>query len=425
MPLVSIPNFSMLAAAPVNPLAGALYGWAPVANTYGQLGNGTTDPGGYQRIGSDSDWVDVMSVVTCCIGLKSDGSLLSWGQASNLLGTGSGVMQTSPTPISGLQVASMDDLTIVPGSTSIFAISKQDQSIFAWGGTSADMAAVPTNKGWGTGWKSVRAVLSGANGYNIFCLHSDGSLWVMGSSNYNGSAGIVGFTSSTSLVRIGTDNDWDSIYTNGNYGQFAIKQDGSLWAWGYNNYGQLGNNGLANIATPTLIDAGPWKIISAVPASSFGLKQDGTLWSWGGNAQGQLGQGGAVGSTVSKLVPTQVGTSTYTSVRASFNVNYTTMVALRSDGALMGTGYTQDYTLGLGTAVQQSTPARIGGTKTFKQHSVICGSRGEFALDTANNLWGWKTTDYLASNLSVPTTMALTVKNICRSNAGGSHFLII
>ena len=91
----------------------------------------------------------------------------------------------------------------------------------------------------------------------------------------------------------------------------ATKTDGTLWAWGENNYGQLGNNATsAFVFSPVQIGAlTTWSKASAGTQFSQAVKTDGTLWSWGQNSVGQLGQG-TVGSASYKSSPTQVGSST-------------------------------------------------------------------------------------------------------------------
>jgi alpha-tubulin suppressor-like RCC1 family protein len=72
----------------------------------------------------------------------------------------------------------------------------------------------------------------------------------------------------------------------------AIKTDGTLWAWGWNGYGQLGNGTLTDSDAPIQIGtASDWKQVAAGGAHSSALKNDGTLWSWGGNTLGILGIG--------------------------------------------------------------------------------------------------------------------------------------
>lgn len=104
----------------------------------------------------------------------------------------------------------------------------------------------------------------------------------------------------------------------------ALKSDGSLWAWGYNGYGQIGN-GTSSDASPTQIGAG-FAHISAGGQHSFAIKEDCSLWAWGGNGYGQLGNSGTAYSVSS---PVAVG-SGYAAIAAG---QYHA-VAVQSDGSL-------------------------------------------------------------------------------------------
>src|SRR5205823_835287 len=96
-----------------------------------------------------------------------------------------------------------------------------------------------------------------------------------------------------------------SALAGGNWSSFAVKSDGTVWAWGANDQGQLGDGTTTNRTTPvqvtgltgvTAIAAGGWHTLA--------LKSDGTIWGWGGNWAGQLGDG----TTINRASPVQVGT---------------------------------------------------------------------------------------------------------------------
>lgn len=83
---------------------------------------------------------------------------------------------------------------------------------------------------------------------------------------------------------------WTKILA-GDHHTLAIKDDGTLWSWGFNNDGQLGNGTLTNSPIPIKISTYQWIDISAGAAHSLAIKSDGTLWAWGSNVYGQLGDG--------------------------------------------------------------------------------------------------------------------------------------
>jgi len=96
--------------------------------------------------------------------------------------------------------------------------------------------------------------------------------------------------------------EWSSIST-GYYHTVALQSDGSLWAWGYNYYGQLGDGSTTNKLLPTLIDnSAEWSYISAGGTHTVALQSNGTLWTWGDNQYGQLGDG----TTEDKHIPSHI-----------------------------------------------------------------------------------------------------------------------
>ena len=99
----------------------------------------------------------------------------------------------------------------------------------------------------------------------------------------------------------------------------ATKTDGTVWSWGYNNMGQLGQNDRTARSSPTQIGTDTtWDDISAGVNSTFGTKTDGTLWSWGRNASG----GGALNDNVKYSSPVQIPGTKWTNVEGSFYGGY-------------------------------------------------------------------------------------------------------
>jgi len=119
-----------------------------------------------------------------------------------------------------------------------------------------------------------------------------------------------------------------AIAAGGNH-TVALQTDGSLWAWGDNTYGQIGNNTNINQAMPVKIGTG-YIAIAAGANHTLALQTDGSLWAWGLNDQGQLGDG----TTNNSLIPKRIGTDVYSLIGAGYYASY----AAKADGTLLAWG---------------------------------------------------------------------------------------
>ena len=103
--------------------------------------------------------------------------------------------------------------------------------------------------------------------------------------------------------------NWAKVaYGSRNDHSAAIKTDNTLWLWGYNNNGQLGDNTVANKSSPVQIGLLAWSFVSTGRTFTSAVKSDGTLWAWGNNDQGQLGLN--ILTTAKRSSPVQVGALT-------------------------------------------------------------------------------------------------------------------
>lgn len=210
-------------------------------------------------------------------------------------------------------------------------------------------------------------------------IKTDGTLWAWGS-NTSGQLGDGTTYAKLAPAQVGTSADWKSIYV-GNRHTLAIKTNGTLWAWGNNAFGQLGDGTLTGKTVPTQIGtATDWQSLGGGAEHSVGIKTDGTLWAWGGNGNGQLGDG----TTISKNSPTQIGTATnWKSIRAA---NYQTL-AIKTDGTLWAWGINNYGQLGDGTSVSKNTPTQIGTAANWK--SIDTGVQHSIGIKTDGTLWTW------------------------------------
>jgi alpha-tubulin suppressor-like RCC1 family protein len=178
---------------------------------------------------------------------------------------------------------------------------------------------------------------------------------------------------------------WKEVSAQNNH-IVALKTDGTLWTWGSNNAGQLGDNTTINKNVPTQIGtANNWKSVSAGEEFSAAIKSDGTLWTWGNNAQGELGNG----TTVNKLIPTQVGTATNW---AFISAGAQHIIAKKTDGTLWIWGALSIHLDGDGEPIVDASstiPTEIGTGFNWTTSQVSAGGFHNLALKPDGSLWAW------------------------------------
>jgi alpha-tubulin suppressor-like RCC1 family protein len=202
----------------------------------------------------------------------------------------------------------------------------------------------------------------------------------------------------------------------------ALKANGTVWSWGSNFYGQLGDGTKTNRSTPAQVPglSSVVAINATINSSSSALKSDGTVWSWGRNDSNQLGDG----TGIDRVSPTQVtGLSGVTAIAAG---NFHTL-ALKSDGTVWAWGTNGNGQLGDGTTVSKSTPVQVSGLS-----NVIAIEAGWFfsvALKADGTVWAWGSgSDGEIGNGTTPGTLstptqAIGLNGITHISAGVSHAL--
>lgn len=267
--------------------------WAVGWNAYGQLGDGTTDGGNFET--NLPEQIVASNVIAIAAGLnhslflKSNGSLWAMGDNSfGQLGDGS--------TDNGNYETNRPEQIVASGVTAIAAgyrhslFLKSDGSLWAMGNNAYGQLGNGTYNNTNLPVLivagNVTAIAAGAQ-HSLF-LKNDGSLWVMG----NNRAGQLGDPA------VGTTNNPDEVVTGnvtviaaGSAHSLFLMNNGSLWAMGNNHYGQLGDGTYNNTNRPGQIVASGITAIAGGYGHSLFLKSDGSLWGMGDNLNGQLGNG--------------------------------------------------------------------------------------------------------------------------------------
>jgi alpha-tubulin suppressor-like RCC1 family protein len=176
----------------------------------------------------------------------------------------------------------------------------------------------------------------------------------------------------------------------GAYHTLAVRDDGTLWAWGRNNYGQLGDGGTTASTKPIRIGtATAWVAVAAGEDFSIGLRKDGTVWSWGRNTVGQLGNGSA---TTSRNSPDQIcktsGPACYGNRYVAIAAGKRHVLAIKNDGTLWAWGLNDRGQLGDNSLTNRSNPTQEGSRRSHWV-AVAGGGAHSIALDFDGMAYGW------------------------------------
>ena len=202
------------------------------------------------------------------------------------------------------------------------------------------------------GLNGVRAIAAGAS--HTIALKSDGTVWAWGY-NESGQLGDGTIIDSTTPVQVNGLEEVVAIAC-GYYHTIALKSDGTVWSWGYNVYGQLGDGTTIDNTMPVQV-SGLEEVVAVACGASYtmALKSDGTVWTWGCNVYGQLGDG----TTIESTTPVQVsGLSSVVAIAGG----YYSSVALRSDGTVWMWGCNGFNQLGDGTTINRKIPVQASSS---------------------------------------------------------------
>ena len=333
----------------VSPNTNTLFSWG--LNTNGQLGqnNQTYYSSPVQIPGTT--WSSIAAGNNHALAKKTDGTLWSWGyNGQGNLGQNNTTEYSSPVQIPGTTWN-----YLWAGSGNSFA-TKTDGTLWAWGTNYRGNLGQSNRTNYsspiqipGTTWRSIVSV--NGNNCGVYATKTDNTLWSWGY-NYRGHLGQNNLTQYSSPVQI-PGTTWSSI-AGGNQHGLATKTDGTLWAWGNNAYGELGQGNRTYYSSPVQIPGNTWSSISGSSANNnLATKTDGTLWAWGRNLYGNLGQN----NTTFYSSPVQIPGTTWSSISASLN-----SFSTKTDGTLWSWGYNGFGQLGQNNRTYISSPVQIPGT---------------------------------------------------------------
>jgi alpha-tubulin suppressor-like RCC1 family protein len=355
-------NWSAIAAGGYHAVAlkngNTLWVWGP--NWYGQLGfedmNDRLFP---TMLVPDSDWSIPVCGAYYTLARKTNGILWGWGDNSTgQLGTDDGI---DPRFTPGqCAMATADWFVIVAGAMHALAL-KTDKTLWAWGSNGAgelgindtDQRNSPTQSFITTqDWSAIAA----GEGHSL-ALKIDNTLWTWGY-NYDGQLGLgnSGWTTERKTpTQVGNNSDWFMIAAGGAY-CIALKTNRTLWAWGANSNGQLGDGTNTRRTTPRQVfgSTSDWSVISAGFNHTIALKTDKTLWAWGDNEFGELG----TNDGIARYTPTQCVMTTQDWFTIAAGLQYT--IALKTNMTLWAWGYNSNGQIGVGDYNGRNTPVIVG-----------------------------------------------------------------
>ena len=243
-----------------------------------------------------------VEATTHTVYLKNDGTVWVWGNNSNgQLGNGS----TTQSAVA-LQISGLSSVTAVAAGYAHTVALKSDGTVWAWGnnsngqlgnGTTTD-SSIPAQA-----WLSGMVAIAAGNTHTV-ALRNDVtnvSVWAWGN-NSHGQLGNGTTTDSSTPVQVSGLSEGTAIAAGSGH-TVVLKNDGTVWAWGNNSHGQLGNGSTTNSSIPVQVSGlSEGTAIAAGYEYTVGLRMDNEVWAWGNNFYGQLGDG----TTIDRWIPVQV-----------------------------------------------------------------------------------------------------------------------
>jgi alpha-tubulin suppressor-like RCC1 family protein len=344
----------------------------------------------------------------------------AWGlNLHGQLGVPSGVNHLIPVQVqnlSGIQ-------TIAAGDSHTLAL-KTDCTVWAWGlnfnGQLGDGTTIqrrtPVQVSNLSGLSGATAIAAGFN--HSLALKTDATVWAWGQ-NSDGQLGDGTNADRPFPLQVSNLSGVTAIAAGGGH-TLALKTDATVWAWGNNDNGQLGDGTNDDRSTPVQVqNLSGITAIAAGSSHGLALASDGTVWAWGANGAGQLGDG----THDDRSTPVQVqNLSRATAIAAGTGHS----LALTTDGTVLAWGLNTFFQLGDGTATSRPTPAPVQNLSGAT--AIAAGGMHSLALKTGGTSWAWGNNDdgQLGDGTIQDRATPVQVQNLSEVTAiaaGGMHSL--
>jgi alpha-tubulin suppressor-like RCC1 family protein len=327
-------------------------------------------------------WRMVSAGTNFSLGIKMDGTLWGWGANGNLLGL-NGV---TPNQNLAVQIGTANDWATVSAGTVHSLAVKTNGTLWAWGngqfgqlGNGAFNSATwtVTQVGTANDWLTVSA----GNRFSL-AIKTTGTLWSWGLNNL-GQLGQNNLIDLNLPTQLGTANNWLKIDA-GNQHSLAIDNTGFMYAWGDNTFGQFGNATNTSSLIPILVSsANNWAEVSAGFDHSMALDTNGILFTAGNNSNGQLCDGTNTASN--SLIPISFSSSGIVTQYIAISAGNNFSLAIKNDNTLWSGGFNSTGQLGLGNNTAVNVLTQVGTSNTW--FLISAGDAHSLAMETTTSLW--------------------------------------
>lgn len=390
---------------PAHAQVGKVWAWGD--NYYGQLGDGTNvSKSSPAQVSGLSGVLQLVGGGGFSLVLKLDGTVWAWGDNYyGQLGDGTNTSRSTPIRVSGLT-----NVVQVAVSAAHSLAIKSDGTVWAWGdNTSGEVGDGTGGDGTDNFNRNTPVQISGLTGVvqvaggwgHSLALKSNGTVWAWGA-NDHGQLGDGTTTNRNVPVQVSNSHLTGVVQiAGGGIHSLALTSDGLVLAWGDNTYGQIGDGTFGERHTPTYVSGYTYVQIAGGGGHSLALKSDGSMWTWGRNDSGQLGDG----SNRNKSNPLQVAGLTGVVHLAGGGVH---SLAVLSNGSVWTWGDNYHGQLGDGTNITKYTPVQ---TITLKGQNLLSSGYGHSLSLQSFVLATTISPSNLTLGYGVPITLSATIKN--------------